>query len=223
MTEAEWLACTDPSPMLDFLRDKASDRKFRLFALACCCRILRLLTDQRSVNVILARDRYLDGTASPEQLTEAGIAAQRAYENAFQPHEHAASAAVSLAIDNPYQAAVVVAASTAYAVGDELAAGGSSQAEVHEKFAAGQVSEKEGQAALLRCIFGNPFRSYPAPDSWPATVVQLANALYNGKDCGFALHDALLEAGHPELADHFRQEQHHPKGCWALDLVLGKA
>jgi hypothetical protein len=31
----------------------------------------------------------------------------------------------------------------------------------------------------------------------------------------------LLEAGHAELAAHF-QERDHPKGCWALDLILGK-
>jgi hypothetical protein len=37
-----------------------------------------------------------------------------------------------------------------------------------------------------------------------------------------ALHDALLEEGHAELADHFRQEAVHPKCCWALDLILGK-
>ncbi len=30
MTEAEWLAATDPMPMLEFLRGKASDRKMRL-------------------------------------------------------------------------------------------------------------------------------------------------------------------------------------------------
>jgi hypothetical protein len=26
MTEAEWLACTDPTPMLEFLEGRASDR-----------------------------------------------------------------------------------------------------------------------------------------------------------------------------------------------------
>lgn len=71
------------------------------------------------------------------------------------------------------------------------------------------------------------------PEHWPATIVQLAEALYNGQDCSFALHDALLEAGHAELADHFRHQRQHPKGyralsgqhvrgCWAVDLVLGK-
>jgi hypothetical protein len=81
--------------------------------------------------------------------------------------------------------------------------------------------ESAAQATLLRHLFGDPFRSYPAPGSWPSTVVQLATALYNGQDCSFALHDALLEAGHPELAEHFKDKD-HPKGCWALDTILGK-
>jgi hypothetical protein len=75
---------------------------------------------------------------------------------------------------------------------------------------------------LLRHIIGNPFRPYPAPAHWPAAVIQLAEALYAGEDCGFALHDALVEAGHAELAEHFRHAQWHPKGCWVVDLILGK-
>jgi hypothetical protein len=76
--------------------------------------------------------------------------------------------------------------------------------------------------SLVHEIFGNPFRPYAAPMHCPATVTQLAESLYTGEECAFALHDALLEAGHVELAEHFREEQWHPKGCWALDLVLGK-
>jgi hypothetical protein len=32
-------------------------------------------------------------------------------------------------------------------------------------------------------------------------------------------HDALLEAGHAELAQHFRSEQWHPKGCFAMAAI----
>src|SRR5262249_41649053 len=84
-------------------------------------------------------------------------------------------------------------------------------------------SHLQKQATLLRHIIGNPFRPYPVPDCWPSAVVQLAEAMYTGADCGFALHDALLEAGHAELAGHFRHEAEHPKGCWAVDLILGKS
>lgn len=61
----------------------------------------------------------------------------------------------------------------------------------------------------------------PAPSTWPSTVVQLADALSNGQDCGFALHDALLDTGYSQLAQHFQADKKHPKGCWALGLLLG--
>jgi hypothetical protein len=89
--------------------------------------------------------------------------------------------------------------------------------------ATGSTGKQREQMALLRHILGNPFRLYSVSDPWPLAVVQLAKALYHGQDCGFALHDALLEAGHSKLAEHFRQEDRHPKGCWALDLFLGKS
>jgi hypothetical protein len=81
---------------------------------------------------------------------------------------------------------------------------------------------KEGDEALcelIRHIFGNPFCPDPALSWWPALVVKLAEALYLGEDCSFALHDALLEGGHAVLAEHF-QERDHPKGCWAVDLLM---
>jgi hypothetical protein len=36
MTEEEWLACTEPRPMLELLRDKTSERRLRLFVIVCC-------------------------------------------------------------------------------------------------------------------------------------------------------------------------------------------
>jgi hypothetical protein len=221
MIEQEWLACADPIPMLRFLREKVSDRKLRLFALACCCRILRLLGDQRSVQALLVVDRYLDGAASPDEVGAAISSARSAYENAFQSSDSAAFSVTWLAAEG-YEAARSAASSAAHAVGHELAAGSLSQNEVAEKNTAGRLAEQSQQAALLRHIVGNPFCPFPAPDHWPSTMFQLAYALSNGEDCSFALHDALLEAGHTEMAGHFRQEARHPKGCWALDLLTGR-
>ena len=44
MTEAEWLACSDPVAML---RVVAGTRAFRLFSVAGCRHIWHLLTDER--------------------------------------------------------------------------------------------------------------------------------------------------------------------------------
>jgi len=80
-----------------------------------------------------------------------------------------------------------------------------------------ETQVKKDVDAIIKCEESRP---YPAPPSWPSPVIKLAEALYAGEDCSFALHDALLEAGHPELAEHFAKE--HPKGCWVLDLILAK-
>jgi hypothetical protein len=67
MTEAQWLACTDPRPMLAFLRDKTSARKLRLFACAYCGAVRRsehLLPG----TAVLVAERYADGLACDEDL-----------------------------------------------------------------------------------------------------------------------------------------------------------
>jgi hypothetical protein len=214
--------------MLDFLRggnsairERASERKLRLFAVGCCCRIMRLLTDQRSVNAVLAMDRLIDGKASSDELRDAIAEARRAYENAFQTHDYAALGVTFLVRDG-YQAATSAAASAVHGVGHHCAAGEVVQAEIHRKTTEGENAEQKQQAELLRHIIGNPFHPYPAPDHWPTTVIGLAQAVYEGENSGPVLHDALLEAGHPELAEHFQRETWHPKGCWVVDLVLAK-
>jgi protein phosphatase len=57
------------------------------------------------------------------------------------------------------------------------------------------------------------------PANRSPAIRALAVALRGGDDCAFALHDALLEAGHDELAEHF-QDRDHPEWCWALQVLL---
>ena len=68
VTEAEWLACTDPTPMLEFLRDKASNRKARLFGVLCCRQNGDLFRDRRFHDAIRLAEGYADGeVGEPER------------------------------------------------------------------------------------------------------------------------------------------------------------
>jgi len=61
MDEATWLTCTNPEPMLTFLREKTSARKLRLFACACCRHVWHLLSDKRSRKAVEIGEQMADG------------------------------------------------------------------------------------------------------------------------------------------------------------------
>jgi hypothetical protein len=67
MDENEWLNAKEPMPMLEFLRGKASERKCRLCACACCRRIWRLMPDEMGRKGIKVAERFADGMASEEE------------------------------------------------------------------------------------------------------------------------------------------------------------
>lgn len=69
-----WTACSDPTPLLAFLKNKATDRKWRLFSVACCRRIGHLITDQRCRNAVEVAEKFADGQTTEEQLALARIA-----------------------------------------------------------------------------------------------------------------------------------------------------
>jgi hypothetical protein len=81
--------------------------------------------------------------------------------------------------------------------------------------------------ALIRDIFGNPFRPVTfSPDWRTGTVVSLARQMYEGREFSAMpiLADALQDAGcdNADVLDHCRGSGPHIRGCWVVDLVLGK-
>ena len=89
------------------------------------------------------------------------------------------------------------------------------------------ADEFAAQAALLRDIFGNPFRPASCDPSWltPA-VVALATAIYRDRafDRMPSLADALQDAGCDvaNILTHCRSDEPHVRGCWVTDLLLGR-
>ncbi|AWM42428.1 hypothetical protein C1280_28495 [Gemmata obscuriglobus] len=80
----------------------------------------------------------------------------------------------------------------------------------------------------MRCIFGNPFRPVAFAPEWrTSTAVALAQGMYESRDFSAMpiLADALQDAGcdNDAMLDHCRDpEGVHARGCWVVDLVLGK-
>jgi hypothetical protein len=101
--------------------------------------------------------------------------------------------------------------------------------------AAGRHSRQEWwvQCSLARDIFGSPFRPVSLVPTWlTPDVVSLAQAAYQERNLPSGeldpvrlavLADALEEAGAgDDVAGHLRSPGPHVRGCWAVDLILGK-
>jgi hypothetical protein len=243
MTEAEWLACNDPRVMLEFLRGKVSDRKLRLFAVACCRRVWKLVADRRSRLAVEVAERFADGLAplgeleaahagsllalqeskriGPNGFLDAGyLAAQSAKDAAFHP-EKSITPKITRGLPRGSRIEPIPASHVypAYAADSAASARGAEGGQRREDVV---HREKDTQASLIRELCGNPFGPNSLPSVWPAKIVRLAESLYAGEDSAEALHDALGHAGHAELAEHFHLEDRHPKGCWVVDVILGK-
>jgi hypothetical protein len=224
-----------PEPLLPW---PVRERKLLLLACAYCRRIADLMVDERSRRAVEIAELHAVGAASDAELLGAREEARAAY-NAIlargnvphlpalyvRPGEptwawiHAAQAALAVTsgelpvVHSAFRAAAMVIAADF----DDLAWAAA---------AAGAAA----QVAVIRDIFGNPFREVPVQPSWlrwnDGTVPRIAQGIY--EDYRFTdlpvLHDALLDAGcdDEDVLAHCRESGPHVRGCWVIDLLLGK-
>jgi hypothetical protein len=230
MTEAEWLTCADIKDMVVLLNerltklgtvpqfDSKTDRKFRLYACAVC-RHGDHFTDPASRQLLDVLERFLDGQISQKQLD----AARQSFVDAWQPPARLRSEPVTdYNLEDlrplPWPKPILDFA----ARGGLFADGGA--------WNAGCLVGQVLGTHLLREVFGNPFRARVADPRWAvwnhATIPRLARTIYEtgGFDQLPVLADALEEAGCTDavILGHCRGPGPHVRGCWVVDLVLGK-
>jgi hypothetical protein len=233
MTEADWLTSVEPVPMLEHLRPgltktAAGRRKLRLLACACVRRFWDVMRDEWDRNAVLVAERYADGQADKAALREARAAARDYRTRPRRPQAGDDGPKLTwpaqlAAVDEAWRAAAHTlrdCPETAW-----LLARDSGPTDTHTS--PSHTEARRCHAALVRDLFGNPFRPATlAPACRTQTVTALAGAVYeeHAFDRLPILADALEDAGCTDRAilDHLRSGVPHVRGCWALDLVLGK-
>jgi hypothetical protein len=230
MTERDWLEATDPEPILGWLRHsgKLTERKARLFAVACCRRIWHLLTDESSRELLKAVERWADGETGFRPVAAAYDRHETAsYE--FPSLWFAVCSASGLTPDSALKAAREAAEGT----GCSATAAFTDDDAVSVLSAVASRAERRAQAELARDLFGNPFCPMPPLlASAAGAVVKLARAAYDERLLPeghldparlAVLADALEEGGAPtEVLAHLRSPGPHVRGCHAVDAILGR-
>ncbi len=240
MLEHEWLECTDPQRMLDFLQDKTSLRRLRLLACACLRGVWNLL-DEDCRSFVELVERNPDSTQELAHWIESamrhrlqGKRASHVLEFETPPLWHIATALISgqprdiknlitSAADLRHAEVNDTSAARRAAVGNELQAVRAAWA----KAEAAKKSELIRQCALVREIFGHAFKPVAFHTSCLSfDAVNLAQKIYDDRafDRMPILADALMDAGcdNGEIIAHCRGNGPHARGCWVVDLLLGK-
>jgi hypothetical protein len=221
MTEAEWLGSADLDLMLTFLRRKSSPRKLRLFAVACCRHIWRLLKANECRRAVEAAELYADGMVGRKELQAAARSAEK------------------VASDLVFEATIMMrlakyaerdAANAAALVARQLLAPRAVAAKVREAVTATSMTPK-CQCSVLRDLFGPLlFRTVGVEPAWlswnDGTVPKIIQGIYDDRafDRMPVLADALEDAGcdNADILAHCRSGGEHVRGCWVLDLLLGR-
>src|SRR5262245_60548353 len=229
-TEAEWLRCPDPGVMMRYLDAppwwlhrmlrrqesrprKLSDRKARLFATACCRRPRCYDHEECWRNALEVSERYADGLASNEELSEAKRVLPRlpdiwrtgdptegmvlSAERLLERDGSRVLRAVEMAALGVMEEKVMEVVKAHERAGTKWE--GESKTFIDETLSA----EASVQASLLREVAGNPFRPVSVEPAWlTPDVVQLAQRVYDAP----ASPSGHLDSGRVELLAESLQE-----------------
>jgi hypothetical protein len=249
MTEAEWLACVEPKRMLEFLQSKTSERKLRLFAVSCCCRIrISFFNSEVSVRLLRASELFADGMSNEEQMKMLELDRWEAngtlkWANTQDPVFPAEGAVAALwpklrisdvmkyvsevaGYENAVRAAELSGQKRSFRWWKRRH--NLSKNEIQKLRVEGARYEERLFCNLLHDIFGNPFRPVTLNPTWlTSTVLALATGIYEEKafDRMPILADALQDAecDNADILNHCRQPGEHTRGCFVVDLLLGKS
>ena len=220
MTEAEWNTSTDPEAMYQIVENGAFKTGYgvspkttrrRVFFGAACCRLVWpwIEVDPRCVQMIDFIENQFDTELSKDERERLKFNVHMAAE---EPEADTS--------DLQYIAANLVS-------NCEIPFNAIRYLLLRFKMW-GDVSTRAAQISdIMRCIIGNPFRPVTLLPEWrTSTVLALAEGIYAERafDRLPILADALEEAGcdHADMLNHCRGPGAHVRGCWVVDLVLGK-
>lgn len=225
MTEQEWLHAADPGDTLAAVRENVSERKLRLFACACARRIWSRMPDDRCRRAIETGEQFADNGVTEGERREVheavNVVLAETWNRWGMSAEHHVAGAAWFCVTGK--------GIFAFAAANRAM---SSFAETERK------GEMAVQAEIFRDILGNPFRPVTPQVSWltwnGGSIVKVAEAAYQERALPSGhldnarlavLADILEESGcsNSELLGHLRDKDAvHVRGCWVVDLLLGK-
>jgi len=209
--------------MLPVLRGQATDRKYRLFAIACCRQIKPLFTDERTRRALEVCERFVEGLADLETLQKAFDGALAVYDENPDDSQGVESSALAMAStcwtnDEKRETSLIDVVDNTIGV-----------ACFFFPWKNAKQIQRRRVCRLLREIFGNPFCPVSLSAgllAWKeATVPRMAQAIYNEHAFELLpiLGDAMEEAGCTDelILGHCRGPGEHFRGCWLVDAILG--
>ena len=225
MTEAEWFTCDDPVKLLEFVgRHHTNERKLRLYAVAGCRRLWSFLSDERFRRAVEVAELFADGAVSKKvrstcckEVDKAKSSIDLATEDQFGLMSNWPAASMAAWMANaaavnavgPSDDFVRPEAELFYLAANPIEGMEYILRERGMDYRVARESEWSVHRALLRDIFGNPFRPATFDPAWrTTTAVQLAQGMYDSRDFAAMpiLADALQDAGceNADILDHCR-------------------